>query len=228
MNYYDQIQREIKQALEKQEFDQAAFLVRKEMEMPYIPFAFEKFLQKAQREIRAHAKTNAAVSFSDEQLMAMLEGDEERQMIAVTALGERNLRAYERDIAFWLQRDPNPEAAAMMIDALADQAVPYEFTYAQNGLFYTFYADAVTPVARQIGIQKALTLLESALARNPGLKEMARGRLIHEAFMRLPLAIEEEEAEMLVLENIQAICTMMEDRETYEQAKKMIEATEAV
>lgn len=228
MNYYEEIQREIEQAIKKQAFDQAAFLVRKEREMPYIPSAFESFLKKAEREIRGHHKTNGTASFSDDQLLDMLKGNGEQQMVAVTALIERNLRMYEKEIAAWLQQSPYPEAAAMMIDALAQQAVAYEFTYEKDGLSYTFYADAVTPVASQAGVQKGLTILESALARNPGLREMARGRFIHEAFMRLPLAIEEEEAAPIVLENIKEICTLMDDCETYAQAEKIVHAICAV
>ncbi|MGP1376641.1 MAG: DUF3196 family protein [Bulleidia sp.] len=223
MNYYEQIRQDIELALQKQELEEAAFLIRKEREMPYIPAAFEAFLDQAERELSANRRTSKKESFSNEQLLHMLSGNAERQMAAAAALCERNLRAYVPVIADWLQRDPHPQAAALLIDALAEQAVPAEFTYEHNDMTYTFYADAVTPVASQSGVRKALHLVESALARNPGLRDMAHSRLIHEAFLLLPLMIEEEEAETFALESIKEVCTLMDDCETYGQAKKTIE-----
>ena len=49
-NYYTEIIEEIKQLLQQEKYDDANFLLRKELEMPYIPQEVEKELKQLQKE----------------------------------------------------------------------------------------------------------------------------------------------------------------------------------
>ena len=91
----------------------------------------------------------------------LLHGREKGQLAAAAKLTERNLRNCTAELQTYLSRDPLPEAASLIIDSLAEQEVNEEFVYRKNGVEYTFWADAVTPVSASTGFRKALRIMEN-------------------------------------------------------------------
>jgi hypothetical protein len=127
----------------------------------------------------------------------MLRGKPESQLRAANLLCGRNLRLAVRELRDWLSKDPLPEAAALILEGLAEQEIAEEFSYAKDGVEYEFYGDALTPVAKSGGCRKALALLEKRYMKEPSMLEMAKTLLAGMCYMALPISYEEEDGEML-------------------------------
>lgn len=206
-NYYTEIIDEIKAALEKGEIEEAEYLLKKELSMPYIPQEIEVEFSKLRKDI-AYAKSDKR-NIQEESLESLLSklksGKAQSQLAAAASLQDRNLRSCIDDIKAYLEKDPCPEAAALILEALAEQEINDEFTLRRNGLEYTFYADEMVPVTKSKGFLKALDLLEIHYQKNPSLYQLAKSILIHKVYLFLPLTYEEYEADSLEKEVIEEV-----------------------
>ena len=195
MSYYDEILTEINAAIEAGDLDEAAFLLKKELSMPYIPSETEATLTALEKEVRRRrAEKQERGEVSVEKLLNRLKGKPQSQLSAAAALCGRNLRMITAELQDWLAKDPVPEAAALLIDALAEQEIAEEFTYVKNGIEYSFSPDEVIPVARSKGFRYALELLEDWFVKDPALFEMAKSQLVRTCYLALPLSYEDAEA----------------------------------
>ena len=207
MNYYDEVIHEIRQAMETGDLDGAAFLLKREKSMPYIPLETEEELKQLERELRYRRSEKREVSeVSLEKLLRMLKGKPESQLRAADLLTGRNLRTISDEIRDWLAKDPLPEAAAILIEGLAEQEVPEEFVYVNHGVEYTFCGDALLPVSRSGGYRSALAILNQKYMKEPSALEMAKTILAGLCYMALPLSYGEEEGELLAMQ----VCTALE------------------
>ncbi|MBQ1531823.1 MAG: DUF3196 domain-containing protein [Solobacterium sp.] len=223
--YYDEILDEIRQLTKNGEADEALFLIRKEMAMPYIPPEIEQELRKLQKDA-VYAKTDKKTSYerSEDELLSMLKGRPVSQLTAAQQLSDRNLRGCSEEIRAYLREDPLPEAAALLIDAIAEQEIQEEFIIVKDGMEYTFWGDAVTPVSKSSGFREALGMLDELIGKDPAMLEMARSVLVHQAYLYLPLSYETEEASYIALEAIRQVSELMDDGETYRRAEQIIHA----
>ena len=75
--YYDEILDEIRQLTKNGEADEALFLIRKELAMPYVPQDIEQELRKLQKDA-VYAKTDKKTSYerSEDELLGMLCGSQ--------------------------------------------------------------------------------------------------------------------------------------------------------
>ena len=213
-NYYTEILEEIRNAIKKGEVEEAEYLLKKELSMPYIPLEVEEELRKLKKDI-AFAKSdkrNVKEDSLEDLLSKLLHGKAQSQLAAADALQNRNLRSCIDDIKKYLEKDPCPEAAAMIIEALAEQEINDEFILRKNGLEYNFWADEVTPVTKSKGLVKALNLLEEEYQKNPSLYQLAKSILIHKVYMYLPLSYEEYEADYLKKEVIEEVNSLMNSK----------------
>lgn len=213
-NYYDEILDEIAGLLRNGKAQDAAYLIRKELEMPYIPREAEKKLHEMEREVRyrlAENKEKGEEPLSS--LLSRLKSKPQSQLLAAEKLSGRNLRDCLAEIRDWLAKDPQPEAAALMIEALAMQNIDEEFVLRRNGLEYTFYSGDVVPVAKQPAYLAADALLKEWFVHNPDYYEMAHTLLIHELYLFLPLMYEESEAADLAREMGHRVADLMDDQE---------------
>ncbi|MCR5230327.1 MAG: DUF3196 domain-containing protein [Solobacterium sp.] len=228
MSYYDDVLEEISRALKNNELDEADYLIRKELSMPYIPADAEQRLFAMKKEIqfrKAEKRENTEESL--DALLRKLKGRPQSQLTAAEKLCDRNLRACTDEIRDWLSKDPLPEAAAFIINALAEQEIQDEFVYVKQGVEYSFSGDSVTPVARSEGFLYACSYLENWLGSNPALLEMAKTLLISDAYMYLPLSYEKEEAEIIAYQKAKEICSMMDDQETMKEVENRRSETAA-
>ena len=198
MSYYDEIIAEIEQAIKNGSQEDAAYLIRRELSMPYIPSETEEKLRSLAKQVRAvRAESSEPKELTTEALLRKLKGKPQSQLQAADALCGRNLRDIVPELQDWFSKDPQPEAASLLIDALAEQEVSAEFTISRDGIEYTFYGDAVTPVAKSEGFRGGLRLLERWFLKDPSLAEMARSLLIQKCYNALPLCYEAEDAVQL-------------------------------
>lgn len=211
-NYYDDILQEIDDLLQNGKVQEADLLVQRELKMPYIPKEAEDQLRKAANEIRYRkAEHGEHGEESMEKLLHRLKGKPQSQLLAAEKLAGRNLRECLDEIKDWLEKDPQPEASALMIEALAEQEINDEFVMIRNGVEYTFFPEDVVPIAKQEVLPIALHYLQDWFYKDPDLYEMAQTLLIHEMYMFLPLMYEKEEAPSLAYEIALQVCDLMND-----------------
>ncbi|MDD6258611.1 MAG: DUF3196 domain-containing protein [Erysipelotrichaceae bacterium] len=221
-SYYDEILEEIQDLMDENKNEEAMQIVKKELSMPYIPSDVEPQLKKLKRELDYRCSLDRQrTEVSSDALLEKLYGKEAEQLSAAAALSSRNLREFLPEIQNWLEDNPFPEAAALMIEAIAEQDIKDDFTLRTNDVEYDFYGDSVTPVAESEGFLEADKLLYDWLGmKHPDLYEMARTLLIHEVYMFLPLSYEKEEAVHLALDVCEQVCTLMDCPDVLEQVRK--------
>ncbi len=217
--YYDETLEEIRNLMEEGEYEEALYMIRKELKMPYVPSDFEKSIRSLARDIKAamnEKKEPKEASLSS--LLEGLRGNEAQQLAAATQLSQRNLRDCVDEIGYFLSHHPCPEAAALIMEALGEQEIREKFTLVTDTMTAEFYGDSIVPVAQSTGFLKALECLKDWLENdNPSMLEMCRTVLIREVYMFLPLSYEEEEGEDLALRVAQQVSSLMDEGRTYEE-----------
>lgn len=211
--YYKEVLEEIRDLINDGSYEEAAFLVKKEMKMPYIPQDVEKELRIFQKEIRYEAslrKQHGEIPF-DELLYGLLHGREKKQLFYAEALSKHNLRSCIDELQEYLEKDPFEEAAALLIEAIAEQEIDEEFVYNKGGVEYTFFGDEVTPVIKNAAFLECYRKLEDVLCKNPSLCNLARSILVHDAMMQLPISIDEMEVDSIVKQVALTACKYMDD-----------------
>ena len=157
-------------------------------------------------------------------LLRKLKGKPKSQLAAASILVTRNLRECLIEIKDYLSKDPCPEAAALLIEGLAEQEISDEFTLIKNGVEYTFWSDDIVPIHKSEGFLKAQSYLEDWLENDhPDFYEMAKTLLIHEVYVFLPLSYDEDEAEDLALAMLKQVSDMMDEGEIYRKVSKQLE-----
>lgn len=220
--YYDEILDEINELIAHNENEDALFLIEKELRMPYVPADFEAKILNLKRELTAKKnEEKEAGEIPLETLLKLLRGDEMSQLKAASALGERNLRQIIPEIRHYLSHDPCPEAAALIIEAIAEQEINEDFTYVNDGVTAEFFGDSVIPCSESGGFREALRLLEQWVGNdNPSMFAMCKTLLIRRVYMFLPLSYEASEGSDLALDILEEVSGLMDEGETYRDVLK--------
>ncbi|MBP3891732.1 MAG: DUF3196 family protein [Solobacterium sp.] len=211
--YYRDLFLQLEEMMEEGHYEEANYLIEKELHMPYLPQEVESKLQSLKKDAVYYcANEKETKEDTLESLLNRLRSGKPASVLyACEKLCERNLRSCIPEIQDFLRKDPLPEAAALLIDALAEQEIQEEFILKRQGLEFTFYGDSITPVSKSAGLKAAMALLEEKYYKNPSFLQMARTLLIHTVYLYLPLSYEESDAPLLVkeveaqLEEIQGI-----------------------
>lgn len=215
-NYYGETLAEIEELMQKGQLQQAFARLEQELGMPYVPADAEAEMQQLRRDLIYRMAENRERSEpSLDTLLTGLQGSPQRQLASAAALSSRNLREILPEIGEWLGNEPFPEAAALMIEAIAEQQINEEFVLLKDGVEYTFWGDDVIPVSESGGFRKAMQYLEEWLGNDsPDLFEMCRTLLIHDVYLFLPLSYDEEEGEELALSALRQVSSLMDEGET--------------
>lgn len=210
-NYYTEMIEEIESLIRDEKYEEADVLLKRELQMPYVPLDVEDMLRSLKKDVQyARSEKEQRRDISIDTVLQKLHGTPEEQLSAVENLCNRNLRDCLDEIQEYLEHEPNLEAASLLIDAIASQEVGDEFTYNKDGVEYTFWGDAVTPVGKCEGLKEALHYLYEWLGlKYPSIYEMAKKMLIHEVYVALPLTYEKEEGKVLAYEITENLLTMM-------------------
>ena len=213
MNFYDEILETIDECIHNGQLEEANTILQRELSMPYIPAEAEEAFRSREHRLRFLLNENREPRdwSLDKTLDRLLHGSAKDQLAAAAKLTDRNLRSCTAELQEYLSRDPLPEAAAILIDSLAEQQVNEEFTYRKDGTEYTFWADAVVPVSQSGGFRRASVILEDCYAKDPVKAQMAREVLINECYLFLPLSYDEDESQILADTVIAQIDEMMGD-----------------
>lgn len=217
--YYEEILEEIEELIHNGSVQEALYTIEKELRMPYIPQETEEKLLELRRDLSSEIAAKAErKEESLETLLKWLRGTDTQQLNAAGMLGRRNLRDCLMEIRSFLIDDPCPEAAALIIEAIAEQGIRELFIYHNDGVEYEFYGDSVTPCAQSGGFRRALNFLEKWVANdNPSLFAMCRTMLIRKVYMFLPLSYEKEEAFDLALSVLEEVSDLYDEGLTYRE-----------
>lgn len=222
-NYYDEVIQEIQENIENKNYAEAMSLLKKELNMPYIPKDVEDKLYALLHDLKFQMSDQThSYERNIDDILDGLHGTSEQQLIACSQLIKRNLRDYVEDIQDYLKEDPYSDAGALLVESLAEQEIQDEFVWNKDGIKYTFYGDSITPCSKSKGFLKANELLKQWLAKNPDMYEMAKSLLIHDVFLFLPLSYDEEDGESLAYDIVESICQMMGREDLLEVIKNQI------
>ena len=196
---YEDILREIHSCMEEEDYEEAMRMVKRELGMPYVPKDVEAQLTKLHSDLVYRlSEAKAPRPVDPEKLLAMLKGDGQMQLAAVSGLARLNLRDYMDDLKRYLAAKPCVEAASLLLEEIASQGIRDVLVYDKEGVEYTFFSDEITPVHASAGFLRALAILKEKIeADEPSRFRLARSVLVHEAYTYLPLSYEEDEAEAL-------------------------------
>jgi len=218
-SFYDEVLEEIESLMKDKKYHEALGIVERELKMPYVPRDFEKKLLGYKRDIKFYINDKKdGTSISIDNVLNKLKGKAESQLAACVALSKMNLRDFIDEVQDYLSKDPYPEASAYLLEAIAEQGLPDEFTLVRDGVEYNFYGDSLTPVSESKGYLEARELLFQWLENNhPDMLEMCKVVLAHKVYMFLPLSYDEGEGYTLALDVLQEVSSLIDDNETYNE-----------
>ena len=223
-SYYDEIVETVRDAMDEKDWMTAEVLLRREMAMPYIPEDYEKIFRQLWKEVMgAKAEDRKPSEMTLDDLLGLLKKTPRQQLFAAAELASRNLRSCTEEIRSYLSEDPYPDAAALIIEALAEQEIAEEFTLNRDGMTYEFYPDDITVPSECEGFLEGMRLLGIIYGNNrPDVLNMCRTLLVHEVYMNLPLTYEKEEASWLLRDITSAVSDMLGDDSIRTDAEKVL------
>lgn len=209
----------IKSLISEEKYIEANFILNEELSQPYIPSDVEEVLISLKKDLNYYLVEDKNYKNIDiDKILRMLKGNEKSQLYAANLLCDIDLKEVIDEIKDYLAKDPCPEAASLIIDKIAKQKIDEEFIYKKNGLEYIFEGSLVDPVEESDGFKKALELLNNYLCNDyPYMLELTRPALVHYAYTLLPLSLEEEEANEIVLSIIKDVSDIIDDGKTYKE-----------
>ena len=193
--YYEECLNKIQKLIDENLLDEARFLIQQELNMPYVPAEVE---EKLRAYLLDTTPDSAIHILSDEKIREYLCGNENQQLIALRQLENQNVRLYLEEIQHVFDSDPSVLVRIALMEILAMQQVSDAFDITVNGLSMKFIPAALELPNCSKGVAKADAYLCDWLENdNPSLLKMCEECLIKEAYLRLPLSIDEEDAQML-------------------------------
>ncbi len=197
MDYYTEILNDLEKLLADGQYDDALFMIRSELRMPYVPPDFREKLEEMEKRIPRNDEHTMKVPDEDK-IRELLKGDAESQMYAVYSLTNQNLRKHKVLIDDVFSSDVLPQAKDILIYALIEQEISEEFTLNKNGLEYRFVPRYCLLPEESDGYQEAVKQLKEIYLHEPSLYQFAIDLLQEKCFSHLPLSYEAEESGQLV------------------------------
>ncbi len=193
MNYYDDVMKEIRQAIEDGDIKKGLSMIDDELSLPYIPKDHEEAL--IELKARYMVKEASKKEFDDEEIEEYLfSHDPLKELAVVDHLRRYDLTQYIDLIERYLKSIGDKNAKALLVETLIEKGIEHEFTYLKDGIEYDFIPLYAEPISMSDGYKIALAHIDEALYKEPSLKEMAHRLLAKVAFEMLPLSFDEDEA----------------------------------
>lgn len=201
-SFYQEMLNEIETLIQSQNIQEAIKKIEFELSMPYVPSDVEVILQQNLQELKAPTMTKK-LTFDDEAIEAMLKGNEKEALIAIDYLREVNIHRYLDMIQEVFQLQTSRIVIVSLIDALMKQNITREFQCEMDGFELSFMPCFIEDPFNNDGVDAAKAFLSTWFEHdNASFYQMCIQSLMLESYLRLPFAIEEDEAEALAL----AIC----------------------
>lgn len=228
MSYYSELIYKVKEYIEDNKIKEAKEILSEELKMPYIPKEYEEELKSLDKTVNEMITLEVGVKeTSIEKIEEYLNGDAKMQLQAVAALFEKNMRNHIAIISNYLLNNPVKEAAALLIDSMIDQQLQNQFEYSKEGINYSFIPAYLNKPCETVGFLKADDFLQEWIANeNPSMYEMCLQLLIREAYLMLPLEIDEDESKGIALSILKNVMDLMGETTLFEKIKEEYELSD--
>ena len=189
MNYYDELIKKIESYIENNQFNQAINEIDEELKMPYVPLDIETRLKEYLKMIKVPESRQK--SFSDDDIIEYLKGDEEKQLIAVDCLSKKNLRDYI-DICEDYLNNTNiyKNAKALLIDSLINQEINHNFSCINDCSLLKFNPSKLEKLENTRDFKETNEKLFDYYLKDPSKYKLAQELLYKEALLSLPNVID--------------------------------------
>ncbi len=193
-SYYDTIIEQCRSLMAQGHHAQAQALLEEELSMPYIPKPFEETIIALYNECRSTLRLHGGVVREVHDVEELLKGSVEEQLQAVEQLRSSNIRNHLPAVREAMKQGSSAWVNAFLIEALCEQNVSEEFTLERDGLSFTFVPCALTLPAQNDALHRCVDKLRSWFeSENPSFLSQCVEALMQEAYLRLPMDIDETE-----------------------------------
>lgn len=207
MNYYDECFQKIEQLIQDEKYQEAIRLISEELSMPYVPMDVENKLREY---LVQCPKPSAHRDLSDEEIEEWLFLDETHQLLAVQSLSKRNIRSFMDLVKDVFMNTTSDLVRIALLEQCILQQVQDECQMRVHGLDFTFIPAYLELPHESDGVIKAGEYLEEWLINeNPSLLDICHQSLIKEAYLRLPLSVDEDESLELAVSILRYISQLM-------------------
>lgn len=198
-SYYEELIENIRAFMKENQIEKAYGRIHEELSLPYVPHHVEHTLKELQEECRLQLQdTPVTRIYREEELKQLFDGNCEEQWKAVSCLKESNIRNFLELIETVLCGTCDRMIKAFLIEALIEQGVSEEMHMVEEGLEYSFIPCYIeTPTKAQGTIAAHDILCDWFEHVDPSFLRLALDALIEEAYLRLPMNIEETESEWI-------------------------------
>ena len=199
-SYYDTLIKQCEALMQQQEYAQALKLLEEELSMPYIPKQVEDKIIVMYNECRSALRLSQKISTKVYAIEELLKGSIDEQFQAVEQLRSSNIRNHLALVQETFDTNENDWVKAFLIEALCEQNVSEEFTMQRDGLQYAFIPCALTLPRESETIHQCVEEMRAWFeSENPSFLSQCVETLMQEAYLRLPMDIDETECIPLAL-----------------------------
>lgn len=141
--YYIEISNEINKKIEDKKYDEALELINTELDMPYVPMDFEKFLLEKLKEIPLpDFDKNFSLSIDKIfDLLVELDKDKNDYIELINQLSKFNLKNNIEEIEFYFNKTSNKKNHLYIFDILCEQKVDINLLYGNPSKTTSFKED---------------------------------------------------------------------------------------
>ena len=192
-NYYDQTLKKLRGYMAKADYFSAMKIISEELGMPYMPKEFEDELKAHQKTIQKALKKEEG-DLDQEAIASYLKADVYKQLLAIKALENKNLRQYLDVIREYLVSSGDERAKTLLVASLIDQEIGEELVVNKKGVAITFIPKYAESVDMSDGYLEGVQYLKAKLANDdPIMYKMALDILGRHIFAQLPLGVSADE-----------------------------------
>lgn len=207
MNYYEECFQKIEKLIQEEHYQEAMIKIKEELSMPYVPMDVEERLNEYWQQCPPSSTSHQC---NDEQIEEWLLLDEAHQLLAIQALSKRNLRQFWPVVSHVLETSTSILTRIALLEQCILQQIQEECHMKVNGLEYEFIPAYLELPEESDGVIQAMQYFEAWLANdNPSLLNLCQQSLMKEAYLRLPLSIDEDESEPIAIAILTYVSQLM-------------------
>lgn len=205
MNYYEELFNKLDLMIIDQKYEECLKIVEEELEVSYIPRDDEKKLKDYYSFLKD--KTYTTNTMSDEDIEKYLFSDKQKQLLAVDALNNKNLRDYKQLCEKFLISDGLVNAKVLLIDSLIKQEINDTFVCLKDNERITFNPSFIKPFEESNEFIYGLDKIEDHYMKEPSKSILAKQLLYKEFILNYPLTFQIDEINDIIANIIDYIET---------------------
>ncbi len=206
-NFYDELLREIRQAIQSQDYPKAQSLINEELSMPYSPQRVLDQLAVFQQEIEAkqdHSETLKVLTA--EQIEEYLYSDEERALKAVNYLRKSNCRQYLEVFETALKDETlDHYLRVILLEVLKEQGVNQTFEFAKADKQLIINPVTLPEISQQENLPAVEKLIHQLTDKNPSFQAQCDATLACILYGLYPELIQKEDVEKVAYSAIRYV-----------------------